>query len=126
MLVPLQSIIGILIWIAVIIGAQAFQAIPRRHAPAVVLGLFPALAAWGLLTFSRGASSAGVFLTELGLAKSDPVAHLGGMIGLDRGFILTSMGWAALGVNLIDRRFKVAAAWAGALGVLSFLGIVHA
>ena len=125
-LVPQQSVIGILIWIAVIIGAQAFQAVPNRHAPAVVLGLFPALAAWGLLVFTQGILSAGKSLPELGLSGALPDVHLGGMIGLDRGFILSSMGWAALGVHLIDRHFKKAAGWACALGVLSFFGVIHA
>jgi AGZA family xanthine/uracil permease-like MFS transporter len=124
--VPQQAVIGILIWIAVIIGAQAFQATPRRHALAVVLGLFPALASWGWLTFQRGAMSAGKAIPAIALGQMAPEAHVGGMIGLDRGFILTSMGWAAMGVAFIDRRFRAAAGWALALAVLSFYGIVHA
>ncbi|MCL5269628.1 MAG: NCS2 family permease [bacterium] len=124
-LIPMQAVIGILIWIAVIIGAQAFQAVPRRHALAVVLGLFPALASWGLLTFQRGLQSAGMLDPGV-LSQMNPAAHVGGMIGLDRGFILTSMGWAAMGVAFIDRRFRVGAGWALTLAALSFFGIVHA
>lgn len=125
-LIPMQAVIGILIWIAVIIGAQAFQTTPRRHALAVVLGLFPALASWGWLTFQRGIQSAGSAAASVGLGKMISEAHVGGMIGLDRGFILTSMGWAAMGVAFIDRKFRVAAGWCLALAVLSFFGIVHA
>lgn len=124
-IVPQQAVIGILIWIAVIIGAQAFQATPRRHALAVVLGLFPSLAAWGWLVFRNGMQSAGK-IDPGAVSQMLPTAHVGGMVGLDRGFILTSMAWAAMGVAFIDRRFRAAALWALALAVLSFFGIVHA
>lgn len=45
--VPLEAGIAIVLWIGIIITAQAYQATPVRHAPAVALGLFPAIAAWG-------------------------------------------------------------------------------
>ncbi|NOS99277.1 MAG: NCS2 family permease [Phycisphaerales bacterium] len=46
-LVPLEAGIAIVLWIGLVMTAQAFQATPREHAPAVALGLFPAIAAWG-------------------------------------------------------------------------------
>lgn len=46
-IIPLEAGIAIVLWIGIIITAQAFQATPVRHAPAVALGLFPAIAAWG-------------------------------------------------------------------------------
>jgi AGZA family xanthine/uracil permease-like MFS transporter len=46
-IVPLEAGIAIVLWIGVVITAQAFQASPIRHAPAVAIGLFPAIAAWG-------------------------------------------------------------------------------
>src|SRR5690606_2159175 len=45
--VPLASGIAIVLWIGIIITAQAFQATPQRQAPAAAIGLFPAIAAWG-------------------------------------------------------------------------------
>ncbi len=46
-IVPIEAGIAIVVWIGIVITAQAFQATPLRHAPAVALGLFPAIAAWG-------------------------------------------------------------------------------
>jgi AGZA family xanthine/uracil permease-like MFS transporter len=46
-LIPLEAGIGIVLWIGVVITAQAFQTSPVRHAPAAAFGLFPAIAAWG-------------------------------------------------------------------------------
>ena len=46
-IVPLEAGIAIVVWIGVVITAQAFQTSPLRHAPAAAIGLFPAIAAWG-------------------------------------------------------------------------------
>lgn len=46
-IVPIEAGASIVLWIGIIITAQAFQATPREHAPAVAIGLFPAIAAWG-------------------------------------------------------------------------------
>lgn len=125
-LIPVEAIVGILIWIAVVIGAQAFQAVPRRHAPAVVLGLFPAIAAWGWNIMGRTLQSAGSDIAEVGLAGFRDDLHVGGIIALEHGYILTSMGLAAMGVYLIDRKFRRAALWTFALAVLAFFGLIHA
>jgi len=45
-LVPVVAISPILLYIGMLIGAQAFQTTPIKHAPAVVLALTPHLAAW--------------------------------------------------------------------------------
>lgn len=45
--IPIDAGAAIVLWIGVIITAQAFQAVPVEHAPAVAVGLFPAIAAWG-------------------------------------------------------------------------------
>lgn len=45
--IPIEAGIAIVMWIGIIITAQAFQTTPQRHAPAVAIGLFPAIAAWG-------------------------------------------------------------------------------
>ena len=45
-LVPVVAILPILLYIGMLIGAQAFQTTPAKHAPAIVLALTPHLAAW--------------------------------------------------------------------------------
>src|SRR5437867_3251313 len=61
--------------ISMIIVSQAFTATPKEHAPAVVLGLLPGLAAWGWLL---------VEMTQLGLKASGRLrweADLAGIVG---------------------------------------------
>ncbi|MBI1952872.1 MAG: NCS2 family permease [Candidatus Omnitrophica bacterium] len=124
--VPFEAGIGILLWIGVIIMAQAFQETPKAHALAVAVGLFPALAAWGLSLVEAALRAAGSSLSGLGLAAFG--SHLGirGMIALERGFIFTSMFWAAWAAELIDRNFRKAAGWMLALSAASWVGLIHA
>jgi AGZA family xanthine/uracil permease-like MFS transporter len=126
-LIPLEAGIGILLYIGIIIVAQAFQETPKEHAPAVALGIVPALAGWGLLMVETGLRAAGKSLFDVGLSNfnRDGLA-IHGMISLERGFIFSSMILAAIGVALIERKFIRAAAWAAAAALLSAFGIIHA
>jgi AGZA family xanthine/uracil permease-like MFS transporter len=126
-LIPLEAGIGILLYIGIIIVAQSFQETPKEHAPAVALGIVPALAGWGLLMLETGLRAAGKSLFEVGLAQfSKESFAVHGMISLERGFIFTSMILAAIGVALIERQFQRAALWALAASLLSALGLIHA
>ena len=44
--IPLVAILPILLFIGLIIGAQAFQATPARRPPAIILAILPNVAAW--------------------------------------------------------------------------------
>ncbi len=123
--VPLEAMLGILLWIGLIITAQAYQESPRRHALAVAIGLVPALASWGLFLVETAVRAAGSSLA----AAADRFGtdlYIHGMAALSQGFLLTSMILAAVLALVIDRRFHHAAAWALAGAVLSALGLIHA
>ncbi|MBI1993196.1 MAG: NCS2 family permease, partial [Deltaproteobacteria bacterium] len=124
--IPLEAGIGILLYIGIIIVAQSFQETPKEHALAVAVGLFPALAAWGLLMVETGLKAGGKSLYEAGLAPFAQSLAIHGMISLERGFIFTSMILAAIGVFLIEREFFRAAFWSLAAAVFAAIGIIHA
>ncbi len=123
--VPMEAALGILLWIGIIITAQAFEAVPRRHALAVAFGLVPAMAAWARLLVEQTATAAGATLGGVlaGLRQMD--TYLQGILALDAGFLLTSMLWAAIMVFCIDRRFGLAAAWCLTAALLSATGLIH-
>ena len=123
---------AIILWIGLVITAQAFQATPREHAPAVVIGLLPGVGAWGALMAKNGLRAAGMgipggpgFSPALvdAFAKSDTWIH--GAFALEQGFIFTSMILAAATVAVIERRFYTAAAWSTAAAALSATGLMH-
>ena len=59
-LIPVVAISPILLYIGMLIGAQAFQENTKRHAPAIVLALMPHLAAWGKLQIDNSLGAAGL------------------------------------------------------------------
>lgn len=128
--VPVEAGIAIVFWIGIVITAQAFQATPLRHAPAVAIGLFPAIAAWGA-TVVMGAfiASGGTTIEQL-LTSPKPAEVNGfllhGLLTMERGYIFTCMIVAAVSAHLIDREFGRAACWSAAGAVLTFLGLMHA
>lgn len=131
-IVPIEAGIAIVLWIGIIITAQAFQATPARHAPAVAVGLFPAIAAWGATVVAGAFMVAGATARTMqdvlaGGVNTDVNGFLlHGMNIMDRGYIFTCMILAAIAAFLIDRRFFHAAGWAVVAAVLTLLGLMHA
>ncbi len=123
-IVPMEAGIAIVLWIGVVIGAQAFQATPKAHAPAIVVGLFPAFASWGMNLLKQGYLGAGTTISAE-VAKGVPINGFLGMAALESGFIFTSMILAAASVFLIEREFLKAAFWSLAAAALAFFGVIH-
>ena len=71
-LIPVVAISPILLYIGMLIGAQAFQETPKAHAPAIVLAIVPHLAAWGKLQIDNSLGAAGTNATAVGLDKLGP------------------------------------------------------
>jgi adenine/guanine/hypoxanthine permease len=132
--IPIEAGMPIVLWIGVIITAQAFQTTPREHAPAVAIGLFPAIAAWGL-TVVQGAflacSSAADAPTMQSALAGQPNLEvngflLHGLLVMERGYIFTCMILAAIAAFLIDRKFYSASLWSLIAAAFAALGLTHA
>jgi AGZA family xanthine/uracil permease-like MFS transporter len=125
-LVPVVAISPILLYIGMLIGAQAFQETPKSHAPAVVLALVPHLAAWCKTLMDGALQAAGTNAHAVGLDKLAQVGVLyQGLEVLGGGAILTGLVFGAVGAFIIDRKFLAAAAFAGAGALLTFFGFMH-
>jgi AGZA family xanthine/uracil permease-like MFS transporter len=139
-LIPMESGIAIVLWIGIIITAQAFSAVPREHAPAVAVGLFPAIAAWGF-TVTQGAFflAGGKTMQQLLTRETASVGPIGGitnvevngfllhgLISLERGYIFTCMILAAISAFLIDRKFFTAGVWSLIAAGFAAVGLTHA
>lgn len=131
--VPVEAGMAIVLWIGIVIVAQAFEATPRRHAAAVAVGVLPGIAAWGTLMLKTGLRAGGVGMPsgppfaaslEATLAGFDVAGR--GAFALEQGFIFTAMILAATTAEIIDRRFSRAAAWCAVASALSFVGLMHA
>jgi AGZA family xanthine/uracil permease-like MFS transporter len=124
--VPLVAILPILLYIGLVIGAQAFQSTPAKHAPAVVLALLPNIAAWAQTQVDGALGAAGTSASAVGLDKlagNGVIYH--GMQLLGGGAVLAGLVLGAIAVFIIDRRFDRAAIYAFAGAVFSFFGFIH-
>jgi AGZA family xanthine/uracil permease-like MFS transporter len=124
-LLPLAVLAPIIVYVALDIAVQAFDATPRPHWPAVALAFLPAIAY--LLTiklgnpvlvppeqFARLFADAGHGLSELAVT-----------VMLGNGFIITSMLWAAALVALIDARALRACAVLLLAAACTAFGVIH-
>ncbi|HLX63205.1 MAG TPA: NCS2 family permease [Planctomycetota bacterium] len=131
--VPIDAGMAIVLWIGIVIAAQAFQAVPREHAPAVVIGLLPGIAAWGALMIKASLRVAGYsfsndpnFLAKtIDAFQTKEHIWLNGAFALETGFIFTAMILSAATVAVIERKFRAAAAWCAAAAGLSLTGLMH-
>ena len=125
-LVPVVAISPILLYIGMLIGAQAFQTTPSSHAPAVVLALTPHLAGWCKTLIDGALGAAGTSAAVVGMDKLGQVGVLyRGFEILGGGSILTGLVLGAIGAFIIERRFISAAAFAAAGALLTFFGFMH-
>jgi AGZA family xanthine/uracil permease-like MFS transporter len=125
-LVPVVAISPILLYISMLMGAQAFQESPKLHAPAIVLALIPNLAAWGRLQIDNSLAAAGTSAAQVGLDKLGQTGVLyHGLQILGDGAILSGLVLAAMAAFIIDRAFVKAAGFAAAGAVLTFFGFMH-
>jgi AGZA family xanthine/uracil permease-like MFS transporter len=125
-LVPVVAISPILLYIGMLIGAQAFQTTPAKHAPAIVLALTPHLAAWCKTLLDGALGAAGTSAAAVGFDKLGQVGVLyHGLEVLGGGSILTGLVLGAIGVFVIEKKFVEASAFALSGAVLTFFGFMH-
>ncbi|CCD86637.1 conserved membrane protein of unknown function [Bradyrhizobium sp. ORS 285] len=139
-LVPVVAISPIQLYIGMLIGAQAFQTTPVKHAPAIVLAFTPHLAAWAKLqidtmlvsTVTAAQSVGGLAADKVDAVKTAAIAALPqqgvlyhGLEVMGGGSILAGLVLGAIGVFVIERDFTKAAAFALAGAVMTFFGFMH-
>lgn len=125
-LIPVVAILPILLYIGLLIGAQAFQETPHNHAPAIILAMVPQIAAWGKVQIDNALGAAGTSAAALGydqLAKSSVLYH--GLSVLGSGAILAGVILGSVTVLIIERKLAHAAAFALAGAILTFFGLIH-
>ena len=111
-----------------LIGSQAFQESPHKHAPAIVVAIVPSLATWAKLQIDNALGAvSGIHHVTTEMMNS--MAQVGilykGLSILGGGSILSGVVLGAMKVYIVDRQFLKAAGFAGAGGVLTFFGLMH-
>jgi AGZA family xanthine/uracil permease-like MFS transporter len=124
-LLPLSVLAPILVFVAIGITVQAFEATPVRYAAAVVFSFFPAIARMVTIKLSDPTYVPSDRYSALFAEHSHGISELAVITVLGNGFIITSMIWASFLVALIDGRTLRAAGILLIGGALSLFGIIH-
>ncbi|HOD14956.1 MAG TPA: NCS2 family permease [Spirochaetota bacterium] len=124
--IPLEAGYPILLWIGVIITAQAFQVTPKEHAPAVALGLLPSISAWGFNVLRQFINSDGKYgNAQINEIISITLPHLKGILTFSEGSLFSAMFLSAVAVYLIEKDFLKAFYWTIPLIIFSYFGFIH-
>jgi AGZA family xanthine/uracil permease-like MFS transporter len=129
--VPIEAGMAIFIWVGLCIVAQSFTATPPHHAPAVVVGLLPGIAAWGALVAKEALSASGlgtpthpftpVLIERFQLSN----LFIHGAFALEQGYIFTAIILSSMTVYIIEQEFQKAAIWSLVAAICSWLGLMH-
>lgn len=139
-IIPMEAGIAIVMWIGIIITAQSYEAVPKRHYSAVAIAFFPAVAAMAILLIPQILNGVGaangilpmfdqhVAMVENPAIRTDAWWPIGvyALAGANSGFIITCIIISAVSAFLIDRKFKLAGSWCIVAMVLTLLGFQHA
>jgi AGZA family xanthine/uracil permease-like MFS transporter len=124
--IPLVAILPILLYIGLVIGAQAFQASPASHAPAVVLAIIPNIAEWAKINIDGALAVAGTSADKVGAAALGNVGVVyNGIALLGSGSVLAGMVLGATAAFIIDRQLIHAGISALVGAALAFVGLIH-
>ncbi|HEX6834389.1 MAG TPA: hypothetical protein VF132_12710 [Rudaea sp.] len=124
-LVPLAVLAPILVYVAINIAMQAFEATPQRHFAAVVLAFFPAIARLVAIKLGDPGIVPPDQFARLFSAADHGLPELAVIVMLGNGFIITSMVWASFLVALIDGFPRRAAGILVFGAALTACGIIH-
>lgn len=125
-LIPMPVLAPVLVFLSVTVVVQAFSVVPPRHAPAVALSFFPAIARLVTIELSDPRFlSPGRFAQLLLGQPGDAAPPLALLVALGNGFIITATLWAAFVVEMTESKLRTAAAYLLAGATFTFFGVIH-
>ena len=124
---PIQALVPVLLFIGMVIGAQAFNVNASRYAPAIVLAMLPSIAEWAVGQIDNALAAAGTSAAEVG---TDALLGAGviydGLKLLGQGSVLVGIVLGAIACFVIQGRLVSAAVSAVIGAALSFVGLINA
>jgi len=123
---PLAVLAPIIVYVAIDITVQAFQATPKQHQAAMVLGFLPSVAYLVSIKASNPAWIAPERFAELmSAAEGSGLPEMAVIVALGNGFIITAMIWIAAVVAMIDGRLLRASGFLLVGATLCLFGVIH-
>ena len=124
--VPRAALFPILLFIGLVIGAQAFQTSKAKYAPAIVLALVPNIAQWAKTLVDGALGAAG---TNASTVTYEALGQQGvvyaGLERLGAGAVLSGLVLAAIAYFIIAKEYSRAIVYTLIAGVLALVGLIH-
>ena len=128
-LIPTAAVAPMLVFVGIVITAQAFRASPAKHAIAVAVAIIPHMSNIMILKIKGAVSVVNADMDVSTLEFAHKLSEQGiawiGQSALAHGAIITGLLWGALVAMLIDLDFRKAAAFSGTAAFLTLIGIIH-
>jgi len=124
--IPQAALYPILLFIGLVIGAQAFQTSKAKYAPAIVLALIPNIAQWAQTLVDGALNSASTTAATVGEAalEGNGVVY-NGMAILGSGAVLEGLMLGAIAVFVIDNHYSRAIVYSVIASILAFVGLIN-
>lgn len=125
-IIPLVALLPILVYIAMVIGAQAFGGTKPQHIPALIIALTPFVASYIITQVTNALGAIGTDAATVGydVLEANGIPFLGWM-RLGKADILVSMLLATIVIYMIDRKFKMASIYTFVAAILAYFGVIH-
>jgi AGZA family xanthine/uracil permease-like MFS transporter len=124
--IPRAALFPILLFIGLVIGAQAFQTSRAKYAPAIVLAIVPNIAQWAKTLVDGALGAAG---TNAGTVGYDALGAQGvlyaGLERLGAGAVLAGLMLGAIAYFVIAKEYSRAIVYTIIAGVLALVGLIH-
>eukprot|EP00873_Tetraselmis_striata_P014046 jgi/Tetstr1/434310/TSEL_023416.t1 len=118
-IIPIQAVAPIIVFVGLMIGADAFESVPFRHIAAVLLGFMPSIGDWAVNQCSMETADG-----EMCNISTAPVNA--GLVAFKSGALLVAMLISGIFAHVCDRKYLQAAIWSTAAAFISLFGIIHA
>lgn len=117
-IIPIYAVAPLIAFVGLMIVSDSIEQLPLRHAPALMLGIVPAVADWAANNCSLADSNG-----DSCFVNTNPVGA--GLKALQNSYLMNSMMLTAIFTLVIDRKFLSASIWTVAAAFLSLFGIMH-
>jgi AGZA family xanthine/uracil permease-like MFS transporter len=124
--IPRAALFPILLFIGLVIGAQAFQTSKAKYAPAIVLAIVPNIAQWAKTLVDGALGAAGTSATTVGYDALGAQGVLyAGLERLGAGAVLAGLMLGAIAYFVIAKEYSRAIVYTLIAGVLALVGLIH-
>ncbi len=119
---PESVLVPIVVFVGLELSTQAFRETDTQHLPAIAIAFIPAIADLALVQWNGLLAGLAIKPEHLPAAQ---LAEYRALNLLANGFIVTSMLWSTLLIDIIDRRRRRILVVSGLAACLTLLGVIH-